>query len=127
MWQRHFLGVQPASITSCITSGWLWAGVRRPPAPKVRHNSSSTPNLILKGETVMSLRNNPLPRTLARVVAGVLLASSAPASAEEEPVASAAVQQELDAFLTRFRATLAAVDATSVAGMTQFPCIPYFD
>ena len=75
----------------------------------------------------MSLRNNPLPRTLARVVAGVLLASSAPASAEEEPVASAAVQQELDAFLTRFRATLAAVDATSVAGMTQFPCIPYFD
>jgi hypothetical protein len=39
----------------------------------------------------------------------------------------AAVQQELDAFLTRFRATLAAVDATSVAGMTQFPCIPYFD
>jgi hypothetical protein len=72
---------------------------------------------------MMSLKINPLPGILA----GVLLASSVPASADEEPVASAAVQQEFDAFLTRFRAALAADDATAVAGMTQFPFMPYLD
>jgi hypothetical protein len=50
-----------------------------------------------------------------------------PASAQDESVASAAVQQEFDAFLARFRAALAADDATAIAGMTQFPFMPYLD
>lgn len=58
----------------------------------------------------------------------LVLALSAPALAQEgAPVASAAVQQEFDAFIARFRVALAADDATAVAGMTQFPFMPHMD
>lgn len=66
-------------------------------------------------------------KLLLGTLAAFLLAPATPASAEEEPVASAAVQREFDAFLARFRAALAADDATTIAGMTQFPFMPYLD
>jgi|GEM_PF-1385122 len=66
-------------------------------------------------------------RLFSGILAGILLALSAPVPAADEPVASATVKREFASFLARFRAALAADDAGAVAGMTQFPFMAYTD
>ncbi|MBL8587751.1 MAG: hypothetical protein JNK46_04415 [Methylobacteriaceae bacterium] len=48
-------------------------------------------------------------------------AGAAGAQSGKPPAAPPAVQQEFDAFLTRFRAALKANDAAAVAGLTRLP------
>jgi hypothetical protein len=62
-------------------------------------------------------------KMLSRVMIAALLLQIAPAfaQAQETAEAPAALRQEFDAFLAKFRAALKANDAGAVAGMTQLP------
>ena len=61
---------------------------------------------------------------LSRLVLAAVLVHLAPAFAAQAPkkaVAPAALQQEFDAFIAKFRAALKANDSAAIAGMTRLP------
>ena len=62
-------------------------------------------------------------RMLPGIVLAVAVVHLAPAFAQgrKDPVAPPAVQQEFNAFMTKFRAALKSNDAAAVAGMTRYP------
>jgi hypothetical protein len=55
------------------------------------------------------------------IAAALALLAPAFAQAPKKAVASAALQQEFDGFIAKFRAALKANDSGAVAGMTRFP------
>jgi len=62
-------------------------------------------------------------KTMSGIALAATLALLAPAFAQapKKAVASAALQQEFDGFIAKFRAALKANDSAAVAGMTRFP------